>query len=86
MTGKIPALDLDGIVTVPQVSNRKRKVHLKDPADITTRGFVSGDEVSLRVKAVEAQDQVGLSGREHLKYIEHVRQDVLEFPDDAATD
>lgn len=82
VTGRITGLDLDGIVTVRQVSNRKRKVHLEDPADITTRGFDLGEEVSLRVEVVEAHDQVGLHGREHLKYLEHVRQDVLDFPDD----
>lgn len=82
VTGRITALDLDGIVTVQQVSNRKRKVHLEDPADITSRGFVLGEEVSLRVEVVEAQDQVGLSGREHLKYMEHVHQEALTFPED----
>ncbi|WP_437770637.1 hypothetical protein [Arthrobacter sp. KNU40] len=83
VTGRITGLDLDGIVTVQQVRNRKRKVHLEDPADITGSGFVLGAEVSLRVEVVEAQDQVGLSGREHLKYIEHVHQGVLDFPDEA---
>lgn len=83
VTGRITGLDLDGIVTVQQVSNRKRKVHLEDPADITS-GFTLGEEVSLRVEIVEATDQVGLHGREHLKYIEHVHQDALDIPDDQA--
>lgn len=83
VTGRITGLDLDGIVTVQQVSNRKRKVHLEDPAGITSSGFTLGEEVSLRVEVVEAQDQVGLSGRDHLKYIEHVHQDVLDIPDES---
>ncbi len=83
VTGRITGLDLDGIVTVQQVRDRKRKVHLEDPADIT-QGFTLGEEVSLRVEVVEATDQVGLHGREHLKYIEHVHQDALDFPADEA--
>jgi hypothetical protein len=82
VNGRITALDLDGIVTVQQVSNRKRKVHLEDPADITTGGFVLGEEVSLLVEIVEARDQVGLGGREQLRFISHVTQDELSFPED----
>lgn len=83
VTGRITGLDLDGIVTVQQVSNRKRKVHLEEPDDITS-GFTLGAEVSLRVEIVEATDQVGLHGREHLKFIEHAHQETLDFPEGEA--
>jgi hypothetical protein len=82
VSGRITALDLDGIVTVQQVSNRKCKVHLDDPAGITSGGFVLGEEVSLLVEIIEARDQVGLGGREQLRFIEHVRQEPLAFPED----
>ncbi|ASN39197.1 hypothetical protein CGQ24_09320 [Arthrobacter sp. 7749] len=79
VSGRITALDLDGIVTVQQVSNRKRRVHLEDPAAVTTGGFVLGEEVSLLVEVIEAKDQVGLGGREQLKFIGHYTQDTLDF-------
>lgn len=80
VSGRITALDLDGIVTVQATAARKRKVHLEDPADITAGGFVLGEEVNLLVEIMEPKDQLGLGGREHLRFIEHVVQESLNFP------
>lgn len=80
VNGRITALDIDGIVTVQQVRDRKRKVHLQDPAEITTGGFSLGEEVSLLVEIIEARDQVGLGGREQLRFLGHFVQGALDIP------
>lgn len=80
VSGRITALDIDGIVTVQQTVKRKRRIHLEDPTLLTSGDFVLGAQVHLLVEKTEARDQVGLSGKEYLLFKEHVRQGELEFP------
>lgn len=80
VSGRITALDIDGIVTVQQTAKRKRRVHLEDPTLLTAGDFVLGAEVHLLVEKTEARDQVGLSGKERLLFRGHVRQGEFEFP------
>lgn len=82
ITGRITALDIDGIITIQQSGDRKRRVHLDDPAVITTGDFVLGETVTLHVEIVENKDQLGLSGRQHLKFINQIIQSEFIYPSD----
>lgn len=79
ITGRITALDLDGIVTIQQTVKRKRKVHLDDPGLLTAGGFGLGREVSLRVEKNESRDEIGLTGKERLVFKGFVEQGQLDI-------
>ena len=81
VSGRITALDIDGIVTIQQTVKRKRKIYLEDPALLKSGLFVLGAEVHLLVEKTEARDQIGLSGKEHLTFKDHVLQDELDIPE-----